>query len=65
MYLYACHCDSTRQPVLSDQHMGRCFRVNGTDDCGSDFCNTDTFFLDWVTHNKTTCLALQNGTDDA
>jgi hypothetical protein len=67
LYLYACRCDGTRRPALSRDggrtgRSGRCFRVNGTDECGADVCDTDTFHLSWLMRHSPACLGLTNGT---
>lgn len=64
VYMYACRCDSTMKPVFAPGgSTGRCFRVNGTDGCGTGACDTDTFHLAWNAQHTLPCLALRNGTE--
>eukprot|EP01048_Picozoa_sp_COSAG05_P015909 COSAG05_NODE_1977_length_3759_cov_6.284973_2_plen_231_part_00 len=62
VFLYPCHCDHRMEPVVSAGGQGQCFRINGTDECGADVCDSDTYHLTWNTQHSPPCLALWNST---
>merc|ERR1712232_303819 len=63
VYMYACQCDSKMRPAISQAGTGHCYRVNGTENCGGDACETDTWHLLWNKNDSAACISLWNDTD--
>lgn len=62
VFLYACSCDEAMTPTPSLNGVMQCYRVNGTNECVADNCDTDTYHLVWNATRSPPCLSLCNGT---